>query len=67
MKLATFFISSNRYISTKLLAVSESSIKIKNRIPWTLLVTILTSPVTCRQKLLHGNVTEQYLQNWNAL
>ena len=67
MKLATFFISSTRYISTKLLALFESSIKIKNRILWTLLVTILTSPVTCRQKLLHGNVTEQYLQNWNAL
>ena len=45
MQLATFFISSSRRIFTKLLSVSESSIKTKFRSRWTLFLILLTSAV----------------------
>ena len=45
MKLATIFISSTRGIFIKLLAVSESSIKIKVRSHWTLFAILLTSAI----------------------
>ena len=47
MKLATFFISITRRIFTKLLAISESSVKIKVRLHWTFVVILLTSAVIC--------------------
>ena len=63
MKLATFFISSTRDILKKLLAVPESSIKIKAKLPLTLFVILLTSAVICKQRLLYDNEIVQYLQN----
>ena len=45
MKLETFFISSTRLIFTKLLAVSESSIKIKVRFHLTLFEILFSSAV----------------------
>ena len=61
MKLATFFISSSRRIFTKLLAVSESSIKIKVKFHLTLFEILLSTAVIYKQKLLHGNEIVQYL------
>ena len=61
MKLETFFISSTRLIFTKLLAVSESSIKIKVRFHLTLFEILFSLAVIYKQKLLHGNETVQYL------
>ena len=55
MKLATFFISSTKRIFTKLLSVSERSIKIKVRSHWALFLILLTLAVICRQRLLHGS------------
>ena len=55
------FISSTRRIFTKLLAVSESSIKMKVRSHWTLFVILLTSAVICKQKRLPGNEIAHYL------
>ena len=52
MKLATFFISSTRRIFTKLLSISESSIKIKVSSNWALFLFLLTSAVICKQRLL---------------
>ena len=63
MKLATFFILSTTHIFTKLLTVSESSIKIEVRSDLTLFVILLISAVICKQKLLDGNEIVQYLQN----
>ena len=61
MKVATFFISSTRSICAKLLAASESSIKIKFRLHWRLFVILLTSAVTCKQRLLHEIEILQFL------
>ena len=61
MKLAKFCISSTRRISTKLLAISESSTKINIRLHLTLTVILFTSAVICKQRLLHGNEISQYL------
>ena len=58
-----FFIQAARRNFTKLLAVSEISTEIKSRLYWTRSVILLTSPFTCKQRLLHGNVIEYYLQN----
>ena len=63
MKISTFFISSARGIFTKLLAVSESSMKIKVRFHWTRFMILLTSAVIWKQILLQGNEIVQYLQN----
>ena len=63
MNIATFFISKSRRIFTKLLAVSERSIKMKNKLHGTLFVILLTSAVICKQRLFHGNEIVQYLQN----
>ena len=63
MKLATFFISSTRCIFEKLLAVPESSIKIKANLHLTLFVILLTSAVICKQRLLDDNEIVQYLQD----
>ena len=63
MKLASLFIWSTRRILTKLLAVSESSIKIKVRLHLILFRILLTSAGICKQRLLHGNEIVQYLQN----
>ena len=53
MKLETFFISSSRRISTKLLSVSESSIKI----------TLKFFSYFIIQRLLYTNEIVQYFQN----
>ena len=63
MKLTTFFISAAWQVLTKLLAVYESPIKLKVRLHWALLVTLLISAVICKQRLLYGNEIVQYLQN----
>ena len=63
MKLATFFISSTRRIFKKLLAVPESSIKVKAKSQLTLFVILLTSVLTCKQRLLDDYEIVQYLQN----
>ena len=63
MKLARFFISNTRRIFTKLLALFESSIKIKVKLDLTLFGVLLTSAAICKQKLLHGNELVQYLEN----
>ena len=63
MKLATFFMSSTRRIFTKLLGVSKSSVKIKIRLRWTLIIILLTSAVICKERLLHRDEVVQYLQN----
>ena len=49
VKLATFFILSIRRIFPKLLAISESSIKLKVRSHGTFFVILLTSGVICMQ------------------
>ena len=67
MNLATFFVSWSWRILKKLLAVSESSVKIKVRLPWTFFVIFLTSAVICKQRILHGNEIAQYLQNYNVI
>ena len=56
MKLAVLFISSTNRIFTKLLKVSESSIKIKVRSHLTLFLFLFA-----KQRLLYGNDTVQYL------
>ena len=63
---SVFFISATRRNFRKLLSVSESSIKVKVRLHWTLLLTLLTSVVICKQRLLHGNEIVQYLQSWKC-
>ena len=63
MKLTTFFISTAWQILTKLLAVYESPTKLKVRLHWALLLTLLISAVVCKQRLLYGNDIVQYLQN----
>ena len=55
MKLGKFFISSTRGIFTKPSGVSESSIEIKVRSHWIFFVILLTAPVVCKQRLLHGS------------
>ena len=55
MKLATFFMFSTRHTFTKLLAVSESSTKIKVRLNGTLFIILLNSAVICKQLFLYGN------------
>ena len=67
MNLATFFVSWSWRILKKLLAVSESSVKIKVRLPWTFFVIFLTSAVICKQRILHGKEIVQYLQNYNVI
>ena len=62
MKLAAFFISSTVGIFTKLLGVSESSIKIKVRLRWTLFVILFISAVTCKHRRLHGSEIVEHLQ-----
>ena len=57
MKLATFFILSTVRIFTKLLAISESSIKIKKRLFWTfsqfcLLQQLFANKSYCEKTLL---------------
>ena len=54
MKRATFLISSTKRIFTKLLGVSESSIKIKVRSHQTPFAVLLASAVIYKQRLLHG-------------
>ena len=61
MKLAEFFIPSIKLIFTKLLKVSESSTKIKVRSHLALFLFLLTPGVICKQQLLYGNETVQYL------
>ena len=63
MKLAILFISTTRRIFTKLLDVSESSIKIKVRSDQTLFVILLTLAVIYKQRLLDRNEIVQYLHN----
>ena len=63
MKLATFFISRTKQIYSKTLTVSESAFKMKATSPRILLELLLTSTVTCKQRLLHENEIVQYLQN----
>ena len=60
MKLAARFISSTRYIFTKLLTVSKISIKIKIMLPQALFVIQLTSAVLCKQRFLHRKKFVQY-------
>ena len=66
MKVPTFFVLNARRIFTKLLAVSESSIKIKNSLLWTLLIIFFAPVVMCKQKLLHEKNAVQYLQNFKC-
>ena len=61
MKLAVFLISSTKRIFTKLLSVSKSSIRIKVRSHWELI--LFTSAVICKQRFLYGNEIAQYHQN----
>ena len=64
MKLTTFLISKTRRIFTKLLAVSESAIKIKARSHGTISIILLTSAVIFKQNYyfkLNGIV--QHFQN----
>ena len=63
MKLATFFISITRRIFTKVLGISESSIRIKVNSHWKLFVIFFTAAVICKQRILHGNEIVRYLQN----
>ena len=63
MKLAKIFISRNRCILRKLLAISEMSVKIKVKLHWILFLILLTLADTCKQTLLHENEIVQYLQN----
>ena len=63
MKVTKFFISRTRRIFTKLLDISESSIKIKFISNGAIPVILLTSAVISRQRLLYGNEVAQYLQN----
>ena len=63
MKLATFFISSTKFIFTKLLSVSERLMKIKVRSHWALFLILLPLAVIYKQRLLYGNEIAQYLQN----
>ena len=58
-----FFFSSTRRRLTKLLTVSESSIKLKFRSDLKLFVIFLISAVICKQKLFDGNEIAQYLQS----
>ena len=51
MKLATFFISSTKRIFTKLLSVSESSVKVKVGSHWAHFLILLTSAVICKQQI----------------
>ena len=53
--LQPFIILEYKTYFTKILAVAESSIKIKVRLHWTLFVILLTSTVICKQRLLHEN------------
>ena len=63
MKLAMSFILSIGNIFTKLLAGSESSIKVEVMLHWTLFDTLHTSAVIYKQILLYGSKVVQYLQN----
>ena len=67
MKLAMSFILNTRRAFTKLLAISETSIKIRVRLIGTLFVIFLTSAVICKEGLLHGNEIVQYLQNCKTI
>ena len=71
MKQTTFLILRTTRIFSKLLGVSEISMKIKVRSHWTLFVILLTSgwssPVIWKQRLFHENEIGQYLQNRNAV
>ena len=58
-----FFISSTKFIFTKLLSVSERLIKIKIRSQWALFSILLPSAVIHKQWLSYGNEILQYLQN----
>ena len=58
-----FFISSTRLVCAKLPTASESSIKIKFGLHWRLFVILLTSAVTCKQRLLHESEIVQFLLN----
>ena len=66
MKLATFFISRTGGIFTKLIAVSESSMKLKFRLHWTIFIILLTLAVICKHRLLHGSEIVHHLQNWKC-
>ena len=63
MKLATFFISSNKLIFIKLFGVSESSITIKVTSHGSLFIILLTSAVICKQIFLYGKGIVQFFQN----
>ena len=43
---------------------SERKFKIKVRLRWTGFEILLTSAIICIQKVLQGNETVQYLQNY---
>ena len=57
-----FYLEYQTYFQ-KLLVFSESSIKIKVK---SLFVILLTSAVISKQKILHGNKIAKYLQNWKC-
>ena len=55
MNLATFFSSKGGYIFTRLLAISKNSVKIEIMSRGKVFVNLLTSAVSCKQRLLHRN------------
>ena len=63
MKLVTLFISSTKFTFTKLLVEPESSTNIRVRTYLPFFVILPISAVICKQSLLYGNETVQYLQN----
>ena len=55
-----------RDIYGKMLIFYEISVKIKVRLPWTFIIILITSALTCKQRLLHGNKIVQYFQNYKC-
>ena len=52
MELTTFFISRPQQIYAKTLTISENAFKMKVMSAWTLFELLLTSGLTCKQRLL---------------
>ena len=43
---------------------SKRKFEIKVKLPWTALDILFTSAIICIQRVLHGNESVQYLQNY---
>ena len=67
MKLATFFISSTKFIFTKLLSVSERLIKIKVRSHWALFLDLIPSAVIYKQRLCIETRLSNIFKTTNAI